>query len=253
MTRRSWEREYPASIIGQIGYSPFMVPITPWHSARRRGLARGRWRGDRPWAIFDEFDQAIAKLFAQPGIAVCIDDQSVVWVGAAADASFERIQGEAPARGIEGGARTERVIEPDAAIGRGCDAGDVDATVAPGWTTRRWHAIFVDTGAGIVHRLPDDELADFAGPAFAPPDVAPAIECNQMRCVVVRRGRDILLDAPTYSTAGSRVQAPDAVDLVVVLGEPDGASQRVRACKSIGVALRRWSWEREKLSAPRIE
>ena len=203
----------------------------------------GRWRRDWSGPVFDDLDEAVAELFAQPGIAVGIDDQSVVGMGAAADASFERVQGEAAAGRVGANARTERVIEPDAAVGRGCDAGDMDAAIAPGRTIGGWHAVLMDTGAGIVHRLPDDKLTDLAGPAFAPPDVAPVVKGNQVRRIVVRRGRDVLLDASAYSPAGAWKQAPDAMNLVVVLGKPDGAGQGVRAGDAVGVALGRGRWE----------
>ena len=67
----------------------------------------GRWRGDWSGPIFDDLDEAVAELFAQPGIAVGIDDQSVVGMRAAADASFERVQGEAAAGRVGASARTE--------------------------------------------------------------------------------------------------------------------------------------------------
>src|SRR5579875_1831872 len=99
-------------ILRCVRYLSLMIPIASLHASRCwcRSWMGGRWRGDWSGPIFDDLDEAVAELFAQPGIAVGIDDQPIMRMGAAADASFERVQGEAAAGRVGASAGAERVI-----------------------------------------------------------------------------------------------------------------------------------------------
>ncbi len=146
-------------------------------------------------------------------------------------------------RGERAIARTERVVKPDDAVTIHADTGNVRrAILRIGRTVWRRDGIFGHTVVGAVRRLADDQFTNIAIVPFTPPDITGFIIGNQMRSDAVIAGTVYIGQVFKYVVVidgAIRVgyNAPDAMNVAVVLSKPDGVRGRIGSANAVGPTI----------------
>ncbi len=149
-----------------------------------------------------------------------------MWMRVAAGATLKHGQRKrVSARYIGTYARTERIIEPDGTAAINANTGDMHATVRVRGTGGLWNSMLGDAITGAVDCLTDNKTANIAIKALCPPDIAPTIKGEQVRCGVISGLGHIFADSTGVQCARrGRRKPPNLRYSTIVLGKPDRAT-----------------------------